>query len=128
MAKVTYDITANDKASPKLKGLTKSLIGAQLATAAIIAGTKKLIAVGKQAVENFKKQELAEAKLQAAVGGNIDDLKKFASEMQNVTTVGDETTLEILQLASSMGTARDSLAEVAEGSIGLAKSLALVLL
>ena len=123
MAKVPFTINAKATGTNQVKGLTKSIVAAQLATQAIIAVGKKLIEVGKQSIEAFKKQEQAEAKLQAAVGGNIQEFKDFAAEMQRVTTVGDETTLEILQLASSMGVANDSLTEVAQNTIALSKSL-----
>jgi hypothetical protein len=123
MAKVKIDVTANDKASGKLKGLTKSIIGAQLVTQGLQAATRKLMAVGKEAIETFKKQEMAEARLSAAVGGNIDDFKAFASELQQITTVGDETTLELLQLANSMGVSQDNMKQAAKDAISLSKAL-----
>jgi hypothetical protein len=123
MAKVKIDVTANDKASGKLKGLTKSIISAQLVTQGLQAATRKLMAVGKEAIETFKKQEMAEARLSAAVGGNIDDFKAFASELQQITTVGDETTLELLQLANSMGVSQDNMKQAAKDAISLSKAL-----
>ena len=59
---------------------------------------KKLFDLGKQAENLFRVQELAETKLDAtlkatgfAAGLTAEQLKTMASELQNVTTFGDET-------------------------------------
>jgi hypothetical protein len=123
MPNVNVDIKARDQASGKIKGLTSSIMTAQLATQAITAAARKLVEVGKKAVETFKAQEQAESRLAAALGTGIQQFKDFASEMQASTTIGDETTLGVLQLASSMGVANDRLTEAATAAIGLSKAL-----
>lgn len=61
---------------------------------------KKLFVLGKQAENLFQIQETAEAKLDQtlkatgeAAGLTAEELKKMASELQEVTTVGDEATI-----------------------------------
>jgi len=70
---------------------------------------QKIIRFASESIKAFDKQIQAEKKLEAAIRANgkatnivLSDYKNFASQLQNVTTVGDETTLELLQLAESM--------------------------
>lgn len=120
MPETTLKINARDNASKKIKKVSNVAKAAMVAAAVAIGVATVAV---KQSVEAFKKQEQAVAKLQAAVGGNTADLERFASQMQKITTVGDEVTLKTLQLASSMGVARDRLTEVGKNSIALSKSL-----
>jgi hypothetical protein len=82
------------KSTAKLGGtLSKLFAGIGFAVVA-----KKLFDLGKQAENLFRVQELAETKLDAtlkatgfAAGLTAEQLKTMASELQNVTTFGDET-------------------------------------
>lgn len=72
--------------------------------------TAPIVAFAGLSVSAFGKQEQAERKLAAAIratGGavdsNMDRFKSFATEMQRLTVVGDETTLALLQVATSSG-------------------------
>jgi hypothetical protein len=74
----------------------------------------------------FTKQEDAERKLAAAIGAtggavdsNMKRFKAFASEMQRLTVVGDETTLELLQVATSMGLTAEQAERAAKNAIAL---------
>jgi hypothetical protein len=95
---ITADSTGFEKGFNKAAGVAKTTgkaIGAGIAVGAVaIAGMTKLMA---HAVELAGIQEQAEAKLGAvlkstgnAAGYNLDQMKKMASAMQGVTTVGDE--------------------------------------
>lgn len=95
--------TANEKLESIGKGFDSVGKKASIMSAAIVAA-------GGAMVSSFITQEKAERKLSAAInatGGDVEVLsarfKKFASDLQSVTTTGDETTLGMLQMAQTMG-------------------------
>lgn len=57
-----------------------------------------------------------------AAGITIDQLKKYASHLQTITTVGDETTLAVMQLGLSMGISADEIEFATKQTIGLSKA------
>jgi len=74
----------------------------------------------------FTKQEDAERKLAAAIGAtggavdsNMTRFKSFASEIQRLTVVGDETVLSLLQIATAQGLSADSSERAAKNAIAL---------
>lgn len=90
--------------------------------------TGPILALGGASLAAFDKQAQAEAKLAAQVRNNGKDVqatmasyKSFASSLQNVTTVGDETTLGLMQMAETMQAA--NVEEATKGAIGLSKAL-----
>ena len=97
----------------------------------IIAGAfavRKIIQFGQKAVEAANIQAQAEQKLASQVAANgkavqatMTDYKNYASELQKITTVGDETTLQLLQMAETMQSPAPK--EAAKGAIALSKSL-----
>lgn len=98
----TVNLTINVKgdAEGKAKNLTSSFLKAELALVAIKAATKAVIDIGKKAVEEFIKQEQAEAQLEATlkstkgvVGLTSKELKNLANGFQNTTNFADDTIL-----------------------------------
>jgi hypothetical protein len=98
------------------------------ATGAIMskALTAPITAFGGLSVRAFMKQEDAERKLAAAIqatGGQVDAnmarFTKFATELQNVTRVGDETTLGLLQIATAQGLSADSAERATRNAIAM---------
>ena len=90
--------------------------------------TAPLAAMGAASLAAFDKQAQAEAKLAAQIRQNgkdvqatMADYKTFASNLQNITTVGDETTLALMQMAESMGAS--NVKAVTQGAVGLSKAL-----
>lgn len=88
--------------------------------------TAPLIGIGAAALYAFNQQESAEMKLRAALmanGREVDTLfasySAFASEMQRVTVVGDETTLKLLQLAETYGITGKAAERAAKNAIGM---------
>jgi hypothetical protein len=88
--------------------------------------TAPIAAFGAVSVNAFTKQEDAERKLAAAIattGGEVDKnmarFKAFASELQSVTRVGDETTLQLLQVATAQGLTADSAERAARNAIAM---------
>ena len=88
--------------------------------------TAPIAAMGAVAVRAFGIQEKAELQLRAALQANgraVDDLfdsyNEFASEMQRITVVGDETTLSMLAQAESLGLTADSAQRAVKNSIAM---------
>src|SRR5690554_3800365 len=85
-----------------------------------------IVASGALAVKSFITQEQAERKLDAAIsatGGNVEELSKrfrdFASDLQGVTTTGDEVTLGMLQMAQTMGLSADQSERAVKNAIAM---------
>ena len=79
-------------------------------------------------VKLANEQIAIETELEAALKANGKEVdinmrryKRFASEMQSITTVGDETTLSLIRLAESMQSKAPT--EAARMAIGLSKAL-----
>ncbi|MFO8021530.1 MAG: hypothetical protein R6U65_03615, partial [Perlabentimonas sp.] len=88
----------------------------------------KIVSFGKKVVEAANIQAQAEQKLASQIAANgkavkstMADYTAFASQMQKVTTVGDETTLSLLQMAETMQSPAPK--DAAKGAIALSKSL-----
>jgi len=82
------------------------------------------------AVLAFDKQIQAENKLKAALKTTgqasketFKDLKKFASGLQDITTIGDESTLQMLQVAISMGLSAEQAKRASKNAIAMSKAM-----
>lgn len=91
--------------------------------------TAPIVGLGALAVKLADVQIQAEAGLAAAISFTgievakvLPDLKAFASELQRITTTGDETSLKMLQVATSMGLTADQSKVAVKEAIGLAKA------
>ena len=91
--------------------------------------TAPIVAFGVASVKAFGDQEKAEFKLRAALQANgrevgklFDDYKAFASGLQDVTVVGDETSLAMLQVAESMGLTGESAKRAVKNAIGMSSA------
>lgn len=113
-----------DGCSSVLQGFYMELgaMGARFAT--------QLPAALFKSIEAFGRQEMAVQKLSAAVrsnGGNVSEvlpiMRQFASEIQRITTYGDEQVLAMQAMASSMGVSSDQMQGVIRSAIGLASAL-----
>lgn len=137
MGKQSVDIIlkAHDKASKKFgkvgksaKGLSGVFKGLGVAVGAYV-GVRALKSFVSDSLAAFGQQETAVQHLSDALTNlqsksELEGLKKFARELQNVTTIGDETTLEIMALGASMGNmSGDTLKAATTAAIGFSKSL-----
>ena len=91
--------------------------------------TAPIVAFGATSVKAFNDQEKAEFKLRAALEANgraVDKLfqeyKDFASQLQEVTVVGDEASLAMLQVAENMGLTGDNAKRAVRNAIGLSSA------
>lgn len=104
-----------------------------------VAGVGKIVSAGIStplaaaaalSVKAFDTQIQAEKRLEAALRSAgefsqaaLQDFKDFASGLQAVTTVGDESTLKMVQLAKSMGLSNEQAKRATKNSIALAKAM-----
>jgi hypothetical protein len=91
-----------------------------------VALTAPITAFAGVSVRAFAKQEDAERKLASAIratGGEVDAnmarFTAFATEMQRLTVVGDETTLGLLQLATAQGLSADASERAVRNAIAM---------
>jgi len=94
-----------------------------------IAGIGALSAMIVKTTRLFGVQEKAIVKMEAAlkssgqeVKNNSKDFQKFASELQKITTVGDEASLGLLQIATNMGLNSKQAKQATKDAIGLSKA------
>ena len=99
----------------RLKSLAKSAAGA----AAAFFGARMLIQGFRQAVDAAGRQELAERKLQTALGRTSKALLDQASALQRVTTVGDEAIIEQQAFLASLEFTEDQITSIISASLDL---------
>src|SRR6056297_599097 len=102
--------------SQTIKNLGKTMVAA--------FAVKKVFDFAKSSVQAANVQIQAEKKLASQIRSNgkdvqstLADYKAFASQLQNITTVGDETTLSLIQMAETMQS--NAPKEAASGAIAL---------
>ena len=93
----------------KLKGALKGVITPALALGAAYMGSKMLLDGMKESIKLAGEQELAEKKLETAMGNNAQGLKDYAAELQKTTTFGDEATIEAMALMGAFTQNEDEL-------------------
>ena len=113
----------------QVTNFSKSIIkmGASMAAAFSV---RILVQWTKALTKAYDTQIKAEKLLGAAIeanGGERDkalaDYKEWASEMQRISTVGDESTLRLLQIAESMGVTGENAKMAAKEAISLGKAM-----
>ena len=100
-------------------------IGAQLSNIAM-----RMPSFAAATIQAFGRQEMAVQKVASAIrsqGGSVSEvlpiMQSLASEIQRITTYGDEQVLEMQSLAAAMGVASDQMAETIQNAIGLSSAL-----
>ncbi len=134
---VNVIIKARDEAKRALNSTNKSVnrLSESLKTAAksaaVFFGARALFRFGKESVELFGIQEDAVNNLRASLEllgpvtqETVSDFEAWASEIQQVTTLGDEAVLEIASLGASMAKlSGQALKDATVAAIGLSKCL-----
>jgi hypothetical protein len=125
MKKVDKSIDGTSKTAGKLKDVLKTLAG-PIAIGAVIAGVVKL---GKESEQAFQVQEEAIAGLNAALKATgqfteaaSQDIQEYAAELQELTVVGDEATIAMVQTAINMGLTADEAKKAAKQAIGMSEA------
>lgn len=99
----------------RLKSLAKSAAGVGIA----YFGVTGVISAFRGAVDAAGKQELAERKLETALGRTSKALLDQASALQKVTTVGDEAIIEQQAFLASLKFTEDQIKDIITASIDL---------
>jgi len=90
----------------------KSILSVKNAIGAVFMGAaiRKVISIGSDLIASAKQQADAESHLEAAMRSRgvytreaLDDLKAYASQMQRVTTIGDEMSIRVMAQLQAFG-------------------------
>lgn len=107
----------------------KGLVAGGAAAAASYVSFRALSQLIGSSVKAYQEQERAERLLAAAlkasgevVESRLPGLKRFASSIQAVTTVGDEAAMDLTRLAYSFGLSGRQAEEAVKGAIGLSQA------
>lgn len=116
------------KASNNLKDFGSKVSG--IGKSISLGISAPLTAMAGASVKAFDTQIQAEKRLEAALKSAgefseqaLQDFKNFASGLQQITTVGDESTLKMIQLAKSMGLSNEQAKRASKNSIALSKAM-----
>lgn len=119
------------KTRGEVDAFSSTLQGAYMEVGAM--GTRlatQLPAAIKTTIQAFGRQEMAVQKVASAIrsqGGCVSEvlpiMQSLASEIQRITTYGDEQVLEMQSLAAAMGITSSQMSEVVQNAIGLSSAL-----
>lgn len=117
------------KLSQTAGSMFKQLKLGYLAVAGAIAGVIKVFA---SSVKGYIEQEKADRRLASSLRATGDEskttlkaLKSFASEMQKLTGISDDTIQNVTSLGLSMGISTGKIKEAVKGAIGLSQAFGL---
>lgn len=123
--------TKAETSGKKMESVGKRMKAAMavVAAAGVVALGKKIIDSALAAEDAYQIQEAAVIKLDAALRATGQDqdgasasIQAFASELQTLTTVGDEATLALVQVALNSGLTADESQKATKDAIGLSKA------
>tara|TARA_Y100001938_G_scaffold140825_1_gene209582 strand:+ start:3123 stop:4895 length:1773 start_codon:yes stop_codon:yes gene_type:complete len=115
--------TGAQKAKRQLKGVSNGL--KDMAKSAAMAagayfGARALLGAIKSSIDLFGQQELAEKKLEAALGKTSKELLNQAKALQQVTMFGDETVMEAQALIAAFVKDEEAIKAATEATLDLA--------
>jgi len=111
------------KSKKQLGGVEKAM--GSLATKALAAGGAFFAAQGlirgfKAVIDLAGKQEMAEKKLEAALGKTSNTLLKYASSLQEVSLFGDEATIEAMSMMAAFTKDEEALKKLTAATLDYA--------
>ena len=116
------------KKASKSIGLSSKLTAGAIVTAAVTAA-KKIGEVVRETSEAYKVQAKAETAVKTAALNNpyindeaVDGLKRFASQLQETSNIGDETTLQYAAQLVAAGRTQEEIQNILQQSANLAAS------
>jgi len=104
----------------KLSGSLSSLAGKVGGAAAAYFAGRGLINAIKGSIDAYGKQELAEKKLEAAIGKTSQSLLSYAKALQKQTMFGDEATLEAMAMLGAFTDNEQEIKELTKATLDLA--------
>ena len=123
-----------DEGSKKSKGLTTSLgglskgaIAAGAAVAGVAVAVKKTVDALNDCEAAYQKQRKAETALQVAARNNpylnsesVYNLKQYASELQSMSEVGDEVSLQVMSQLAATGRTEEEIMQIMSAAADMA--------
>ena len=123
-----------DEGSKKSKGLTTSLgglskgaIAAGAAVAGVAVAVKKTVDALNECEAAYQKQRKAEQALQVAARNNpylnsesVYNLKQYASELQSMSEVGDEVSLQVMSQLAATGRTEEEIMQIMSAAADMA--------
>lgn len=128
--KINIVVSLKDEASKGVSKITKSFedLKGKIKVGAAAALTALSVII-KKSVDAFAEEEKAVIQLKAAlkatgqeVENNSKEMIAYASELQRTTTVGDETSIALMQVATNMGLNSKQAQAATRDAIGLSKA------
>jgi len=129
----TADNKDFNRKTQQVESRTKKLQNALMKFGGAIAAAfsvQKILQFASTSLKAFDAQIQAEKRLETAVRANGEavegtmiEYKRWASQLQQISTVGDETTLDMLAVAQSMGITGESAKTAVKEAIALAKAM-----
>jgi len=117
------------KLTSSVKGLAKSFAPATIAIGATVAAVKKVNEVIKETTTLYKAQANAEKQLEVAAKNNpyldsnsVVQLKAYASQLQKISTVGDEELLPMMAQLASAGRTQSEIQDIMSAALDVSAS------
>ena len=110
---ILVNAKGTEKAGSKLGGVARKIAG--IGTAYF--GATGLLNGAKASLEAFGRQELAEKKLETALGRTNQKLLDQASALQKVTTFGDEDIIMMQAMFASFGQNEQQIMKLSDGTL-----------
>ena len=141
--KLTVEIAGKESVSPAAKKVGNSLDSLEknakntstslknlgIESAAIVTALVVISKVMKQCEEAFFKQDQAVKLLESSLRSTgqyteetSQELQGFASKLQEITTIGDEASLELMQFAISAGSTAEEAKKATQQAIGMSRA------
>lgn len=134
-----YTIRADDKSKPAVQSAKREMRGMEdsakrlgnvlkgaFTVGAIVAVGRAAFKAARELEQAYAVQERAERKLAAAVRANpmmdpksATRIREFASELQGVSTIGDETTISMAGMLAAMGRNEDQITDLMQAAADL---------
>lgn len=121
-------LTKHAKASSIAK-VTTAFTGLANAGKMVVDGVKAVAAAIKECSDAYKTQEKAEIQLETAAKNNpylndssVRALKNYASELQKISTYGDEQLIPLMARLSAAGRTQEQIMQIMSASVDMAAS------
>lgn len=118
-------IRARDEASRNFRRIARSALG----LVGAFVGFRSAVRFVRGSVDVWNVQAVAVNNLRAALtqlgaASQTAEMERFAAQLQRITTIGDETTLEVMRLGASLGKlSGEQLQEATVAAMGLSRTI-----
>src|SRR5574344_195970 len=113
----------------KLKGISTGAVGAAAGVAGVAVAVKKTVDALNECAAAYRVQAKAETQLETAAKNNpyllsssVSSLKNYASELQSISTIGDEEIIPFMAQLASAGRTQEEIQDIMKVSVDIAAS------